>query len=496
LVLLAALASSLYCPVIHPQPITPIFTNSLSPILMHLYFFYFIIYILMSKFEPFTYKSLSDLRNKIKELGLEIPINPEIEILQQRVKLEDSFIPNRLAIQPMEGFDAKLDGTPTELTFRRYKRYAEGGAGLIWFEATAVSEDSRTNEHQLMLTESNLDKFKELVSTTRDLSNRSLKQLGFKNECFLVLQLNHSGRYSKKGDKRYPIRAFHSTDLNKRINTSKKDGIVISDTELEELEEVWVKKAILAKEAGFDGVDIKACHGYLISELLSSRPRKNSKYGGESLEKRRKFLLNIVKKLRKERNKNSNFHITSRLSAYTGVPYPEGFGVKEIQGETFPASMDLTEPIELIKNLYDIGVRLINISAGNPYYHPQVTRPYDTPVKDSVEPNEHPLCGVNRLINLTADIKKKAPKDMIIIGSGYSYLRQFADHVAAGLIHQKKVDICGFGRMAFANPNFPKQIFQEGGIEKKLCCIACSKCSQFMREGRNTGCAIRDPEYK
>ena len=197
-----------------------------------------------------------------------------------------------------------------------------------------------------------------------------------------------------------------------------------------------------------------------------------------------------------EINNKSNYHVTTRLSAYTGIPYPEGFGVKEIENENFPASMDLTEPIELIKNLYETGVRLINISAGNPYYHPQVTRPYDTPVKDGVKPNENPLYGVNRLINLVSELKKGIPIDMVIIGSGYSYLRQFADRVTAALIHQKKVDICGFGRMAFANPSFPKQIFQEGSINKKLCCIACSKCSQFMREGRNTGCAIRDPEYK
>ena len=448
----------------------------------------------MNKFEPFNYKSLKDLKKKIKELGLEIPINPEIEILQQRVKLGNIFLPNRLAIQPMEGFDANLDGSPSELTFRRYKRYAEGGAGLIWFEATGIQELGRTNNHQLFLTKDNKNAYSKLVEEIRQISNRTLKDLGFKNECVLILQLNHAGRYTKVGDQRYPMRTFQSLNLDNEMNISLHDGTTLSDKDLDEFEDIWVEKTVLAKEAGFDGVDIKSCHGYLISELLSSVPRESSIYGGQELEKRSRFLLNIVRRAKKRIN--SDFIITTRLSPYTGIPYPEGFGVEKLEGERFPAPMDLSEPIELIKNLYDLGVRLINISGGNPYYHPQITRPYDTPVKDGAEPTEHPLYGVNRLINLAAAIKKQTPDDMVFVGSGYSYLREYADRVTAGLIHEKKIDICGFGRMAFANPNFPKQIFKDGKINKKLCCIACSKCSQFMREGRNTGCAIRDPEYK
>jgi len=50
--------------------------------------------------------------------------------------------------------------------------------------------------------------------------------------------------------------------------------------------------------------------------------------------------------------------------------------------------------------------------------------------------------------------------------------------------------------MALANPNFPKQIFQDGIIDKKQSCISCSKCSEFMKLGKNVGCATRDPQYK
>jgi len=97
------------------------------------------------KFEPFTYKSLEILREKFEELNLDIPVSQELEILQNNIKIQNFTIPNRLSIQPMEGFDSNEDGSPGELTLRRYKRYADGGAGLIWVEATSIAEKCRSN---------------------------------------------------------------------------------------------------------------------------------------------------------------------------------------------------------------------------------------------------------------------------------------------------------------------------------------------------------------
>jgi 2,4-dienoyl-CoA reductase (NADPH2) len=445
------------------------------------------------KFEPFTYKSLEILKKKFRNLGLDIPVSQDLGLLQKSINIKNITIPNRLSIQPMEGFDAYDDGSPGELTLRRYKRYAEGGAGLIWVEATSIAKDCRSNPHQLMLTEQNLEKFRDFVSEIRTRCNETLKSLGFEDECILIIQLNHSGRYSKIGLEKFPIRAYHNANLDATIQVSEKNGKIISDDELKELEDTWVSAADLAKKAGFDGVDIKACHGYLISGLLSARNRKNSIYGGPSLENRAKFFLNIIKKLNSEID---DFIITSRLGVYNGIPYPNGFGVKEVENQPFPAEIDLQEPIQLIKELHKLGIRLINISAGNPHYTPHLTRPYDTPLKGTKLPEEHPLFSFYRIVHLTSLIKSQIPESMVTIGSGYSYLHQFAGNIAAGLVENNMVDICGFGRMALANPNFPRQIFQNGIIDKNQVCITCSQCSGFMRQGIRTGCAIRDPQYK
>jgi 2,4-dienoyl-CoA reductase-like NADH-dependent reductase (Old Yellow Enzyme family) len=446
------------------------------------------------KFEPFHYKSIQDLKLTIKRLKIFLPIDDKFECFKQSTNLDNRDIPNRLSVQPMEGFDSQLDGSPSILTLRRYKRYAMGGAGIIWIESTSILKEFKSNPHQLVITEKNSEKFKKFVRCIRNILNDTLKNQGFENRGIIILQLNHSGRYSKKGKKKYPIRAYHHNDLDEAININKKDGEIISDEELSKLEDIWVRKAELAYEAGFDGVDIKSCHGYLISELLGARTRENSIYGGYALENRARLLLNVINRLN-SRISASDFISTTRLGLYDGLPYPYGFGNAKIKNDDFPATIDLSEPIKLIKLLYRQGVKLLNISSGNPHYKPFLTRPYDIPPAGSENPPEHPLCSVSRMINLASSIKKKIPDDMIIIGSGYSYLRQFAINICSALINKGEVDICGFGRMSFANPNFPKQIFQNQKIDKDKVCITCSKCSELMSKGKSTGCTARDPLY-
>ncbi|MHA1670951.1 MAG: oxidoreductase [Promethearchaeota archaeon] len=442
-------------------------------------------------FEPFKYKSLTDLEIKLKKLMIPLPLSSNLEILKDSIQVKDFNIANRLAIQPMEGFDAKLDGSPSDLTFRRYDRYSKGGIGLIWVEATAISNESRSNRHQLMLTEENINEFKKLTTLIKNQANKTLETLGFKYPSILILQLNHSGRYTKIDGKNYPIKVYQYETPSK----SSDEGIIISDEELKETENVWVQKAILAKEAGFNGVDIKACHGYLISDLLSAHNRQDSIYGGKGFDNRSRFYINIITTLQNIFRKDPDFMITSRLGVYDGNPYPIGFGVKTIKNEQFPATIDLSEPMELINKLYKQGIKLINISAGNPHQQPHITRPYDMPVKGGTFPKEHPLFSVYRIIYLTSMIKSLMSNKIKLIGSGYSYFRQYAANLASGVIENSMVDICGFGRMSFANPDFARQIFQNGMIDKEKSCISCSKCSQLMREGKNTGCVIRDPYY-
>ena len=428
----------------------------------------------MAGHEKFSYKSLDEIKEDIKKLGINIPISEDLDVLKRTVSIGDSSIPNSLGIHPMEGCDGTAEGKPDELTYRRYERFARGGAGLLWFEATAVVNEGRANPRQIYICQENKEEFKKLLDSAIEAAK---EEFGENYEPYTVVQLTHSGRYSRPIDNPAPIIATKNPYLGRNLPD---DYPVITDEELEDLEDKFVEAAALAKEIGFNAVDIKACHGYLNSELLSAFTREG-KYGG-SFENRTRFLLNIVDKI--NARVGDGLDIAVRMNAYDSVPYPYGWGVDK---DDF-LKADLTEPIKLVKALYDRGVRLINLSTGNPYYNPHVGRPYDI---GYYTPPEHPLEGTARMLDIIKQIQERVP-EMVVMATGFSWLREFAPYIAAGGIQEGWFTIAGFGRQAFAYPDFAKDILTNGAMDRKKCCIACSKCSEIMRDWGKAGCVIKD----
>ncbi len=409
------------------------------------------------------------------EIGANLPFNNNIEILKEPLIIGNNKAPNRLVCQAMEGCDGTVDGSPDTLTQRRYDRFAKGGAGIIWFEATAVMEEGRANPRQLYINDNNLDNFKKQVEKIKE---TALKENGY--EPLVIMQATHSGRYSKPNGVSAPLIAYNNPIFEKDNPIDK--NRIVSDEYLDQVTEALIKGAILAEKAGFDGVDIKCCHRYLNSELLSAFMR-DGKYGG-SLENRTRLLRESVKGAIESCSKD--FIVSSRLNVYDGFPYPYGFGVKTDKSLDF----EPTEPDWLIKELYKYGVRLLNITMGNPYFNPHVNRPY---AKGGYTAPEHPLMGVSRVLNGTAKLKELNP-EMTIICSAISYLGVAAPNVAAAYIKDNKFDFAGFGRTIFAYPDFATDIIKNGFMNKNKICLCCSKCTEIMRAGGTPGCVIRDKE--
>jgi 2,4-dienoyl-CoA reductase-like NADH-dependent reductase (Old Yellow Enzyme family) len=362
----------------------------------------------------------------------------------------------------MEGADGTADGSPDELCIRRYDRFAKSGAGLIWFEAVAVQEDGRANPRQLWLHKSNADAFKRIVARIRE---NCVKENGF--EPLLIMQATHSGRYAKpNGGAFEPIIACNNPEYEKEAPLPA--GRIISDDGLKRIEESYAAVIKLTKEAGFDGIDIKACHRYLNNELLSAVTRPGL-YGG-SLENRMRFYKNNVEAARDIGGKG--FIVTSRMNIYDGIPHPYGFGVSE-GGGTEP---DLTEPLEVIRRL---NFSLFNITMGNPYVHPEINRP------SKIE-------GVERMYALTKQVKEAFPQ-MVTVSSAPTFMREESPYLAAGAVEQGYADIVGYGRLAFAYPEFARDTLADK-FDRKQACITCAKCSLLMRHSR-AGCVVRDGVY-
>ena len=420
---------------------------------------------------PFRFRSLDEVIQKSRELSLNLHFSADTGILGRTVQADGFTFRNALVNHPMEGCDGESDGSPSELTRRRYGRFARGGAGLIWMEAVSVRENARANPRQLWMTDATLDAFRRLREEI-DAAGRAQNGRG----PAVIVQLTHSGRFSRPQGKPQPIVAAHDPRLNGTIYDDT-DAEPIADDDLDRLGEEFEKAALLAREAGFDGVDIKCCHRYLFSELLSAVTREG-RYGG-SYENRTRMLRETLARVKGR--VGPGLIVTTRLNIYDGFPYPYGWGMDRDDFE----KGDLTEPIRLVKELEGLGVRLVNLTMGCPYINPYVNRPSD------MQAQGHPLAAVARLTQGIAAVQKAVP-GMAVIGTGYSWLREYAPFLMAGEMENGGVTMAGFGRESFAYPDFARDILEGGGMKHEKCCITCGKCTEIMRAGGTTGCPIRD----
>ena len=261
------------------------------------------------------------------------------------------------------------------------------------------------------------------------------------------------------------------------------DYPTVTDAYLDALQDAYVAAARTAFEVGFDAVDIKSCHGYLINELLACRQREG-RYGG-SFDNRTRFLLEVIDRIHGTLGNDKPVFV--RLGIYDAIPFPYGWGVSEHDY----ATPDLTEPKKLIALLRQRGVRMINVTIANPYYNPHFGRPFNEPVVGGYASPEHPLQGVSRLIRLTGEVQQ-AFDDVAIVGTGYSWLRTVMPHVAAAAKAAGKAKVIGAGRLAFAYPDFARDIVHKGRLDPEKVCVGCSACTQIMRDGGKAGCVVRD----
>ena len=378
-------------------------------------------------------------------------------------------IDNRVVLQPMEGCDCNTDGSPSELTVEKYIKAAQSGAGMVWFEANAVCPEGRTNPRQMMLTRGNLPAFQALLTRMRGLARETCGM-----EQTYILQLTHSGRQSI-----VPMIAYRHPIYEERRPAG--DEHIVTDEYLDTLAERYVESARLALEAGFDGVDVKSCHGYLFQELLSAFSREG-RYGG-SFENRTKLYLDCFRAVKKAIP--SDFLLTSRLSVADMVQKPYGFGTTE-QNE-----LDMTEPDRLIDLLVEEGLQILNVTVGNPYYNPHVNRPYR---RGGYVAPESAQVGLARFEAIERHIKQRHPH-LLVVGSGLSYYRDDLMEQSERQLQEGICDFVGYGRMWLAYPQFYRD-YTNGCFDAKKCCLACSKCTELMRAKQVSGCAVFNKYYR
>ncbi len=455
-------------------------------------------------------KSVEAFRQRLDELKLDIPVDDEVltgeagSPMAQPLALGPLQAGNRWCIHPMEGWDANPDGSPSEHTLRRWKNFGFSGAKFIWGgEAAAVRKDGRANPRQTLGMAENLAGLALLRDTLVEAHKDAFDQT---DDLVVGLQLTHSGRFCRPNSKQLEPRiAYHHPLLDEKFGIDPSDeSVVWTDDQLDELIGNYVDAARVAHEAGYQFVDVKACHGYLLHEFLSARQRPG-RFGGD-FDGRTRLLLTIIREVQ---SAVPDLVVMVRLSMFdtppfvtsreTGrpmdfenlLPYQIGFGVDANN----PMEMDLSEPLQLLRLLKENNVASVNISCGSPYYNPHIMRPAIFPPSDGYQPPEDPLVGVARQIHAAKECKQAVP-DLPLVGTGYTYLQDYLPHVAQAVVRRDWIDSVGLGRMVLSYPDLPADTLAGRQRQRKKICRTFSDCTTAPRNGIISGCYPLDAYYK
>lgn len=453
-------------------------------------------------------RNLEDVEAHCQSLGITLPCDGELMSgddapLAQSLAYRGRTIGNRFAILPMEGWDAETTGMPSDLVRRRWQNFGRSGAKLIWGgEAAAVRPDGRANPNQLII---NGDTVAAVAELRAELVHTHEADFGRSDDLLVGLQLTHSGRFARPADKKRmaPQILYHHPLLDGKFGLDDTYPL-LQDDEIDALIEDFVRAAVLAQQAGFDFVDVKHCHGYLGHEFLSAVDRPG-KYGG-SFENRTRFVREIVGGIR---TAAPGLDIGVRLSAFDFIPFqPDLANAREgraaeyngryayaFGGDGSGVGIDLAEPLAFLDVLAELGIQLVCVTAGSPYYNPHIQRPALFPPSDGYQPPEDPLVGVARQIEATAALKAARP-EMIFVGSGYSYLQDWLPNVAQAVVREGGADFVGLGRMVLSYPDLPADVLAGRKMQRKRICRTFSDCTTAPRNGLISGCYPLDPFYK
>lgn len=390
-----------------------------------------------------------------------------MNILASPLQIGAKTAPNRIVNQPMECNDADEVGNPTELTFNRYRKLAEGGAGIIILEALTLTRESRARRNQLGIDEKTAPTLERLLKEMRGMNSKSL----------ILFQITHSGQLS-------------GADFSRHVSVYPLPGKqthILSEEEIDQIGDDFGRAALIAKQVGADGIDFKHCHGYLGGEILRPVNTRKDRFGG-SFENRTRFFCETMAKIKKSVGSGA-FLLGARFSVYEGIT--GGFGTPG------PAEVieDLSEPLALVRIMEKAGVDYINVSAGIPAITPEIVRP----TKNYPE-------GVYRHFGWAQAMKKQVR--VPIIGSGYTYLRDGKNDLkepdpgkksflywAEKNLKEGICDMVGIGRQSLADPLFARKILEGKSAEVNYC-IACGSCSVLLRNQAKVGCPIYFDFYK
>ncbi len=480
-----------------------------------------------------TFRSVSELREYLAEKRIDIPLAEETEhdAMSRPAALFGRNLPNRWALLPMEGWDCTAGGAPSELTVRRWTHFGESGAALVCgTEAGAVIHAGRSNPRQLLVSRENLPALKAAVAAMR---RAHAERFGTNGDFLVGLQLTHSGRFAhpNRDDRLESAVAWTNPLLDRKFGAPR----VVPDAEVGDIVHAYGEAARVAREAGFDFVDLKHAHGYLAHDFLTAYGRPGP-YGG-SFENRTRFSREIASCVKEA---CPDLPVAMRLSIFDILPFekgPDGVGRPMVSAALPPRPFgaaedclsmdpDLTEPTAFLEMMRGYGVELVCGTIGSPYYCVHIQRPAYYPVCDGYIPPQDPLLSVSLHIAASRRLKERCPWAKIVL-SGLTCLQEYAgcaaeaavgglgrataemengkwkmenDDSAQTILHSPAksatADFAGLGRMALPYADYCADHLAGGRLDRRRICRTLGECTNAPRHGRVSGCYPLDVFYK
>ena len=320
-------------------------------------------------------------------------------------------IKNRFFKSAMSEGMGTRDFQPKKNIATLYKRWAEGGTGLIITGNIMVDPKETAEPGNIVFDKnSNMEILKEWA--------KQGQQHGAK----VMVQLNHPGKQAPKTVSKQTV-APSAVPLGNGLNKLFSTPRALTTSEVEELVQKFVTSAKVAKEAGFSGVQIHAAHGYLVSQFLSPHDnRRTDKYGG-SLENRMRFLKEIYLGMREE----------------LGKDFP--IGIKINSTDFKEDGLTEEDSLETIVELANLGLDFVEISGGT-YERPAMMGATST--------------SSNKVFFAEYSKKLKQKVDIPVIVTGG--IRSI--NAMNTLLNDNTTDFIGIARPLTIDPNIPNKIKQ------------------------------------
>jgi 2,4-dienoyl-CoA reductase-like NADH-dependent reductase (Old Yellow Enzyme family) len=318
-------------------------------------------------------------------------------------------IKNRIVKASMEENMSDDSLQPSDSLINLYRAWAEGGTGLLLTGNVMVDRLAMTGPGSVVLDKSsNLEKFTRWSNAAKT------------NGCKVWMQINHPGRqvYKRMGGKVYSASDV-SLDMGK-LSDMFGQAKAMTEVQIQDVIQRFVDTAKQAEEAGFDGVEIHAAHGYLIAQFLSPLVNKRDDQWGGSIENRSRLLIEIIKAIK---------DATTREF---------GIGVKINSADFQRGGFDIDDALTVVKLLEPLDIDLVELSGGS----------YEAPAMQGVTADGRTLKREAYFLEFAETIAKQTKIPVMTTGG----IRRLA---IAEEVLSSNVSLVGIATGLATEPNLP-----------------------------------------